>query len=736
MRSVVPRLVGLILCVGTSVVHADTGTLPGGATLTFNRTFIHEANRPATDQQASTPDALLRYFNAAHCSCAQPLGAGDRPDFFEKTFGQELVLMNSTMPISRPLEFWGGVDCDMEVERNVRCAKIAPDLPMISNIATAPATVEVNTFSLINAKPGQVPCDPETAPANSFLWAMADTDGNSSIDFAISKSFVTDIKPPPLPTNFHAQGAEGAIEITWTAPSDSTDIFYYQALCTDASGTAPVTTNPQAAQYVTPKTLCGANALTLTPITIDTGTGPDAGVIAEPEAFATQDPTFICGEQSEKTATNLKISGLENGKSYNVALLVIDRAGNAAGVYFSNPLMPKPVTDFWEDLHNRGGKAEGGFCLIAESYGDHNPITDALRTFRDETLAETGFGRWLTHAYYASLGKLGVLVHGHLALRIIAGVLLLPLVAVALLWHALTLPGLLVLAWLVYFARRHRRFRIAATRLATVAAVACVMLASHLAHAQAPYWENQAGTDESSPTADQPQRINWHAGVRVGPYIPGIDKQLGMSRGPYQAMFGESSNPSAYAIMPMLDIERIVWRGFGQLGFGGSIGYMGKKARPFLEGSDPSDPNRPRSTADWNSFRLIPLYLNAVYRFSYLDDEYGVPLVPYVRAGLAYDIWWANQPSGDFASVCKGGVMSPCMQNKAAGASLGIQGSLGLSIRAERIDATATQSMHNSGIEHAGIYAEYQLSKIDGFGSSTKLSVGDNTWFAGVDFEF
>ena len=41
-----------------------------------------------------------------------------------------------------------------------------------------------------------------------------------------------------------------------------------------------------------------------------------------------------------------------------------------------------------------------------------------------------------------------------------------------------------------------------------------------------------------------------------------------------------------------------------------------------------------------------------------------------------------------------------------------------------------------SGIQHAGIYAELSLAKVDGFGSATKLSVGDNTWFAGVDFEF
>ena len=72
----------------------------------------------------------------------------------------------------------------------------------------------------------------------------------------------------------------------------------------------------------------------------------------------------------------------------------------------------------------------------------------------------------------------------------------------------------------------------------------------------------------------------------------------------------------------------------------------------------------------------------------------------------------------------------------AAGASLGFVGSIGLAIRAERVDESAARSMRESGIEHAGFYAEYSFGKVDGFGSDKKLSVGAATWFAGVDFEF
>jgi hypothetical protein len=94
-------------------------------------------------------------------------------------------------------------------------------------------------------------------------------------------------------------------------------------------------------------------------------------------------------------------------------------------------------------------------------------------------------------------------------------------------------------------------------------------------------------------------------------------------------------------------------------------------------------------------------------------------------------------PSGDFAKSCVGpNTTDPCTKTTGAGASLGLVGAIGLAIRAERIDEAAARSMRESGIEHAGFYAEYNVGKVDGFGSDKKLSVGDATWFAGVDFEF
>ena len=74
---------------------------------------------------------------------------------------------------------------------------------------------------------------------------------------------------------------------------------------------------------------------------------------------------------------------------------------------------------------HKGSGVEGGFCLLAQAYGDDNPLTSTLRAFRDETLASTAYGRWLIDVYYGTVG--GLDLHGSIALRIVVGVLLLPL---------------------------------------------------------------------------------------------------------------------------------------------------------------------------------------------------------------------------------------------------------------------------------------------------------------------
>ena len=759
MTRFVPALVAMFVIAAASLAHADMGTLPNGVVLGYKRLFTHSGNSPTRVQPNLNTEDEWHYFNYAHCQCALDKGRDDA-DFHESTYSYEVVPSSAgTGPVHRPLQFWVGASCDGDpATRTANCRHL--EYADIADIATIQSqhtlTPEVSLFDLMTPM-AQSQCPEQVLTATQ--WLLTDTKADGNIDYSLSASITTDTLAPPLPTVFNATGAENAIDIQWTAPDgsngDPTDIAYYQALCAGPDQQPAVLSQYRPApHYQTPQSLCASGfrllitqsdvGTTSTPLLTDAGVDAaidaaiDAGTVdastqntSIPTGFAEYDPSFLCGEALSSTATELRIDHLQNDTPYQVMLVSIDKYGNPRGTVFRTTLTPKPVTDFWEDLHGQGSGVQGGFCLIAETFGDDSWPTTTLRAFRDDTLAHTAFGRWLTDVYYGTIAKLGPVVKGSLVLRVLAGVALAPLIALALIWHYLTLVGLLVVLALP-LAYRHRRRVLRSRLLASVAVVAAILIVPHGARADGfqPYWQH-SDPGEATVAADEGDLVHWQAGLRIGPYTPQIDAQLG--KPVYSEMFGNSAS-----ILPMIDFDRVIWHsdGIGTIAVGGTIGYMSKTAHAFADMSTPGDPNRPRSSGDTTSFSLIPFALTVAYRATQIDDDYGIPIVPFARLGLAYYIWWVRAPSGDFAQVCTSGTEPDCPQDTGRGASLGVTGELGISVRAERIDLDAARSMREGGLLHASFFAEFQLAKVDGFGSSKKLSVGDNTWFAGVNFEF
>ena len=212
--------------------------------------------------------------------------------------------------------------------------------------------------------------------------------------------------------------------------------------------------------------------------------------------------------------------------------------------------------------------------------------------------------------------------------------------------------------------------------------------------------------------------------LKFGPYLPAIDGEDGVGS-PYEMTFGGDAS-----LMTQLELDRFfLWPG-GQLGAGFSAGYLQDSAEACAQNPDgtPDCATAPRP-GDGTTFHLIPTALTAVYRFTDLADRTYVPLVPYVKLGLAYYIWWITKGDGD--------VTSTPMNGRARGGTLGWQGSLGVSVRADRIDPAAARNLETEfGVEHAGFFAELTWADVSGLGAGHKLHVGDLTWFAGINFEF
>lgn len=758
-------LLEMLLMTG-GAAHAQgtgSGSLPNGATIVFEHLKIFDpSHKPDPFSEPDANSTVLRhYFNLAHCNCAKA-NVG-KPN----TMGTLNYLVHETSPTQVPgipADFFAGTSCDDPAHRPSGAAPTCVKLDnSVNDIdaqlnATGGSPQNFNLYQIVNANlpPTTTPPDmgcQQLDNASNSIFVLIDT--NKGTNYNVSFSQVAgalgstgttsgiDTRPPPQPLNLTAHSNESEIDVTWSASSSGTsDIAYYQALCAMADGVTPVfpsrTHDPQ---YVTTQATCPPIAAPSYehPMEAPLPNGEAQVSLVTGSAFAALDANYICGEVSTGTANSLQIKHLQNEVPYQVILVAVDLHGNFIATHFDHTITPHLVTDFWEDLHQNGSQAEGGLCLLAETYGDDSTLTHTLRAFRDDTLGASRAGRWLGRAYYATLARLGGYVHGSIALRALSAIVLAPLVAFALLWHWLGLPGVLGLLATAWWLRR--RARVMASRVPSwwsqrwfgaAVTVALIALGAGPAHAgnggYQPYWENTDPTRESEreqvPPGD-PSLVSWRAGVRIGPYTPDIDDQLNMHPGPFEQMFGTSQH-----LLTMLDVDRILWTGFGQIGVGGSIGYWQKTASAF------ATVNGQTSTmlsSAHNAFRLVPLALTATYRFTWLDDNYGIPLVPYARGGLSYYVWWISI-NDHFARLCDGAGEN--CTNKALGASLGVQGSIGLAIRAERIDASAAQSMRQSGLQHAGIYGELSLAKVDGFGSSKKLSVGDRTWFAGVDFEF
>ncbi|MEZ4400941.1 MAG: MXAN_2562 family outer membrane beta-barrel protein [Kofleriaceae bacterium] len=249
------------------------------------------------------------------------------------------------------------------------------------------------------------------------------------------------------------------------------------------------------------------------------------------------------------------------------------------------------------------------------------------------------------------------------------------------------------------------------------------MLIPAVASAQetySPYW------DETPTDAVGDALPTWITQVRLGPYRPSIDASFASNPGPYARTFLKDS------LLFEIDVHRVWSVARGQLGVGFSAGYFTNSALAWQDGTSPGQPDRPRASGNLTRVSMVPTAVTAIYRATILDDELGLPLVPYVRGGLAYNVWWMKNPADELSVA----MSCPTCEDRAIGGTIGVVAAVGLAIRAERIDPTAATSMHNTGIEHAGFFAEIEAGWIDGFGKKSKLSVGDTTWFGGITFEF
>jgi hypothetical protein len=214
------------------------------------------------------------------------------------------------------------------------------------------------------------------------------------------------------------------------------------------------------------------------------------------------------------------------------------------------------------------------------------------------------------------------------------------------------------------------------------------------------------------------QSPRWFAvELKFGPYTPDVDQEIGSSR-PYREIFGKT-----LGLMSQLTLDVEFLKKHGVLAVGGTIGFFTRSGKSLLESGGRSD--------DSTSLYLLPLVLQLVYRWDYTVERWRVPLVPYVRAGIAYAFWWITRGDGKIARFGTGG-------KRAYGGNFGYQINVGLSLLLNQFDPNAAKQLDiSSGINGISIFCEFVHSRLDNFGSSKSMHLGMNVgMLAGLTAEF
>ena len=207
--------------------------------------------------------------------------------------------------------------------------------------------------------------------------------------------------------------------------------------------------------------------------------------------------------------------------------------------------------------------------------------------------------------------------------------------------------------------------------------------------------------------------------LRVNYGKPEIDSAPGLARSPYSSAFGSESRVGLGAELDwqFLSIPRV-----GSLGVGVGVGRWSTTAKAvnYIDLSP---------TGDDTTLELWQFAGLGVFRVDALADS-GIPLVPYVKAGLGYSLWRAYGPDGTYESKTGSG-------NRAIGGSYGFQWSGGLALHLDRFDPSSAKNIDETmGVNNTYLFVEYTNATLRSASSKTALWVGGNTFTTGLALEF
>lgn len=208
---------------------------------------------------------------------------------------------------------------------------------------------------------------------------------------------------------------------------------------------------------------------------------------------------------------------------------------------------------------------------------------------------------------------------------------------------------------------------------------------------------------------------------RFGGYKPLIEQEGALGENPYNATFGASS-----MLLAEVEYDRQLFQKFGSAAVGLSAGYAEKYGAATALRANQDGSLAPVEALENTALKVVPLRLLGVYRFDWGALNYGVPLVPYAKAGLVYTLWW----------VTEGGGVEYANGQRGAGGKWGYQGSLGLSLMLDMLEPRLARDFDTDvGVNHSYLFAEYTYAQVNSFGAAG-LDLSSRHWMFGLTLEY
>jgi hypothetical protein len=204
---------------------------------------------------------------------------------------------------------------------------------------------------------------------------------------------------------------------------------------------------------------------------------------------------------------------------------------------------------------------------------------------------------------------------------------------------------------------------------------------------------------------------------------------------------GNKGKQPPYRLLSTVEFDyQILNKVWGNLGVGLTTGFYRRTTHAFelpAGGGTCTVPYCTRS-GDQTGLNIIPLSALVIYRYETLANRYHVPIVPYVKAGLAYYVWWINDGGGivSTATYPRPPATTPA-KSTGYGGTFGFVLHPGIALQLDFLERAVAKTLDTeTGINHTYLFCELNYANITGFGARNKLDLSDTMVNSGIGFEF